>query len=706
MRLTLSLCLLFIAISVAYPQTGDAGITINGFVESHNISVKILPMDKSIEGSDLIKFKLPLDGSIKLRMLADFEIKSVESAAKKVPFSIEKDSIYQTITVTPDNKVTNEIRVTYKGIVYHKPNERLLNQKHAYTPGMVSDAAGEGIYLPGGSYYPQASEDLADFFLEATVPDSITIITSGKSEVTLLDNGMRKFTYHTEQPADELIVVGGKFAVVDTIYKDKKFQVCTFEANTNAKNYLKAIIDYYDMYTELFGPYPYSGFVVVENFFASGFGMPGYTLLSNKLMAMPWIVLSPGSLAHEFVHNWWGNSLFVDYESGNWCEALTSFSTNYYFNVITKQMEGALDWRKKALLSLASLPEKSNYPVIKFRYQENSDDAVIGYQKGGFIFYELIKLMGDGHFFAAIKDFASTFKGKRALWSDMENIFEKYALENKLNIPIPRVFDQWLNSTRLPSIKLGSVNVDGDQLSFTIKQDTSFFMMVPVKIITDKETQLLYCTIAQKENLINHKINGNLKTIIIDPEYQTLRELYQWEIPYSLNQTLLDGPIVILPTKNSGDYAICEKFSQMLSQSGYDISAKSADEINDNDLKDKSVFLIGNFQSNSYMKKLTEKLPIGIFIADTTLSANGKEYSLNGNVLLMTMANPMNGNRNLSLMSFSGITNPEQFRRVFYYFGSAVSLINQSKASRPILQLEMFPSGIDKSAMIYMNKEK
>jgi len=98
---------------------------------------------------------------------------------------------------------------------------------------------------------------------------------------------------------------------------------------------LNESINYYKEYTKLFGKYPYKSFSVVENFFATGFGMPGYTLLSNKLMVMPWVTLSPGSLAHEFVHNWWGNSVFTDNNAGNWCEALTTFSTNYYYNIIT-----------------------------------------------------------------------------------------------------------------------------------------------------------------------------------------------------------------------------------------------------------------------------------------------------------------------------------------------------------------------------------
>ncbi len=100
------------------------------------------------------------------------------------------------------------------------------------------------------------------------------------------------------------------------------------------------------MYTELFGAYPFDAFRIVENFFDTGFDMPGYTLLSGRLLQMPWVTLAPGSLAHEFVHNWWGNSVFVNYEEGNWCEALTTFTTYYYYNILTENDQEALSWRK------------------------------------------------------------------------------------------------------------------------------------------------------------------------------------------------------------------------------------------------------------------------------------------------------------------------------------------------------------------------
>ncbi|HDY66683.1 MAG TPA: hypothetical protein ENH85_02705 [Candidatus Scalindua sp.] len=48
-----------------------------------------------------------------------------------------------------------------------------------------------------------------------------------------------------------------------------------------------------------------------------------YTLLGRTVIKMPFIVYT--FLGHEIAHNWWGNSVFVDQEKGNWCEGLTTY---------------------------------------------------------------------------------------------------------------------------------------------------------------------------------------------------------------------------------------------------------------------------------------------------------------------------------------------------------------------------------------------
>ena len=98
------------------------------------------------------------------------------------------------------------------------------------------------------------------------------------------------------------------------------------------------------MYRGLIGPYPYTKFAMVENFWETGYGMPSFTLLGPSVLRFPFILTS--SYPHEILHNWWGNSVFVDYASGNWCEGLTAYLADH---LIQEQRGTGATYRRNTL---------------------------------------------------------------------------------------------------------------------------------------------------------------------------------------------------------------------------------------------------------------------------------------------------------------------------------------------------------------------
>ena len=45
------------------------------------------------------------------------------------------------------------------------------------------------------------------------------------------------------------------------------------------------------------------------------------------MIRLPFILHT--SYPHEILHNWWGNSVYVDGASGNWCEGLTAYLADH-----------------------------------------------------------------------------------------------------------------------------------------------------------------------------------------------------------------------------------------------------------------------------------------------------------------------------------------------------------------------------------------
>ncbi len=111
-----------------------------------------------------------------------------------------------------------------------------------------------------------------------------------------------------------------------------------------ANRYLDATERYIRMYNDLIGPYPYGKFALVENFWETGYGMPSFTLLGPRIIRFPFILTS--SYPHEILHNWWGNGVYVDYATGNWCEGLTAYLADH---LIQEQRGTATTYRETTL---------------------------------------------------------------------------------------------------------------------------------------------------------------------------------------------------------------------------------------------------------------------------------------------------------------------------------------------------------------------
>ncbi len=670
----------------------------------HTVSITLDPDKHRLEGRDKVKMKNPVVKSARFKMLKSVKINKVSSPDAELEYrigDIKDDEFYSSIVVRPKSNELNEIIFEYGGEVRNSPEVTLLNQRHSNTPGIVSDSAGEGIYLPAGSYYPYTENDMADFDITVSVPKDITVITSGKYiPINSGEGANHTVRYTSELPADEFILVGGRYVLKDTTVDGRKFGVYMFKDSPLAVKYLSAVVNDYLLYTKLLGPYPYSSFSIVENFFATGFGMPGYTLLSNKLMAMPWVTLMPGSLPHEFVHNWWGNSVYVNYDMGNWCEALTTFCSNYYHNILTGKPDQALDWRKKALIAVNELPESANYPVARFKYQKNNDDATIGYQKGGFIFYELMKLTGEKTFFASLQKFAAKYKGKRAGWMSLLSTFDAQCKADSSSVPAIKVLSQWLNSSSVPTLTLGKALQENGKLNFSIDQDGVYLMSVPIVMDYGDSKEKVYFTIREQTNNFSVDLKKPVRSVTLDPDYECLRKLCKWEIPYTFNLTLTDKPLLVLPGRNTQAYPLMEQFVSLMKESGYDFEARPADELKDADWKERSIVVVGDQSANPFLKNILNKLPGGVAINDTAFLVNGRSLSAADNMMLLNYAHPTAKDKFMTVIYISNPSNVDPFRRLFRYLSYSMLVVSKTKAGMPQAQMELFPTVGNKEKMV------
>jgi hypothetical protein len=222
----------------------------------------------------------------------------------------------------------NTFLLKYGGIINHPIEQYGREQARGYsqTKGMIS---GEGVYLAGSSlWYPMFEDKLLTFKLRLELPPEWDAVSQGERTYHAKNISSTIVQWESPEPQEEIFIAAARFH--EYIRSAGKTRAMVFLRTPDqglAGRYLNATVRYISMYETLIGPYPYEKFALVENFWETGFGMPSFTLLGPKVIRFPFIIDS--SYPHEILHNWWGNSVFPDYENGNWSEGLTAYLSDH-----------------------------------------------------------------------------------------------------------------------------------------------------------------------------------------------------------------------------------------------------------------------------------------------------------------------------------------------------------------------------------------
>lgn len=654
--------------------------------------MKLDPANHILKATDSIEYIAVLIEPDTLYLPSNLNIKSIKTNGKKIKYEIKADSSgYNSITIFPE-KNASIYSISYEGEIFFALQGRNLNQGHDFSRGMISDSPGEGIFLPSGSWYPMhEDEELSFYSVIATCLKEFSLITSG-NESKLAKGSNNVYSWKTELPTDGLTLCGNRFIVRERHIGEKRLAVYLLPEEAKlADTYLDAMEDIYNKYYPLLGTYPFSSFSMVENFFASGYGMPNYTLLAKDIVKMPFIITDPGSLAHEFCHNWWGNSVMVKPGTGNWCEALTAFSSNYYWNELTGDREKQIDYRKNAIFSINQLAPEKNYPLADFRYQRNDDDAVIGYQKGSMLFYELYNLTGKEAFFNSLRQVIGKFLGKYATWNDFEVALTKNSPDNTENIH--KLCEETLNRLDLPQIKISSVTHSAHNWVINLKQENPVFAMrVPVHVEMDDNTEKLNIPIKNVSASYSFTPWGKINKITVDPEYQILRAISDNEMPYNLNRVMSANPLIILPTKGESLDRL-QMLIMMLKQSDYQFTSLPADSVTEEDLKNRNLFILGKYNDNRIFSSLPLSIQHLYIIHPESFEANGKLYNNPLASLLISDVNCYNHEKLMTLYIWNDDSAVPSFRKMFHYQNQSWQVFDLSKeANKPIDSGDLSPS--------------
>ena len=284
------------------------------------------------------------------------------------------------------------------------------------TPGIVSKT---GVYLPGASgWYPLVGRALMTFTLTVAQPATWRVVSEGAGTSRDADGRAR---WASTDPVDQIHIVGGPLQVTTQAAGAAQAQVYLHDADAAlSSKYLAATAQYLEMYRGLIGPYPYQKFALVENFWETGYGMPSFTLLGPQIIRFPFILTS--SYPHEILHNWWGNSVFVEEARGNWSEGLTAYLADH---LMQEQRGEDAVYRRSTLQKYRDyVSSAQDFPLVQFRGRHSAATEAIGYGRTMMGFHALRRAVGDETFRKFLARFYRDFKGKRASFDDVRRTME------------------------------------------------------------------------------------------------------------------------------------------------------------------------------------------------------------------------------------------------------------------------------------------
>jgi len=574
----------------------------------HEIKAFINTKEKSIEVTDSIKFPSVYMKNVKdtfsFYLNSNFKLISLDpntmiTEIKSDYLDSSSDvSVKKYMVQYPSSNYNKQfiLPVYYKGKVEGDLKKDAADYARGFsqTSGIISD---DGIYLAGSTFWiPNFNDSLFNFNLTVLIDSSMSVVSQGTRTKNEINQYKKNIRYELTEPTDEAYLIAGKWTEYNKKFSNILVQAFLMHPDTALANkYLGITGSYLTLYDKLIGPYPYTKFALVENFWETGFGMPSFTLLGEKVIRFPFILYS--SYPHELLHNYWGNSVYVDIDSGNWCEGITAYMADH---LLKEQAGQGAEYRRVTLQKYTDFVNDGNdFPVTQFISRNNSAEEAIGYGKVLMIYEMLRYKFGDAVFRKAFADFYKDNKFRRASFNDIMKSFEKVTGQD-----LNSFFDQWLNRTGAPTLKLSDVEVFAKkgqfELSFTLSQvqkDEPFNINIPVAIYLENvdSVTIKNLTLSQREEKFTFSFDKRPTRIDVDPQFNVFRRLDKGEVPPTFSQIFGDtDAVIILPKKSNflKEYTdMAEHWQQTQEVQGCKLKIIYDSDLNE--LPDKTTWIVG-----------------------------------------------------------------------------------------------------------------
>ncbi|MBQ3502209.1 MAG: M1 family metallopeptidase [Clostridia bacterium] len=320
-----------------------------------------------------------------------------------------------------------------------------INLANFYPVACVYDENGwskNPYHYNGDPFY----SDMANYYVNFTCPANLTCAFSGNATKTV-DGLTAYYSLENVCVREFAVMLSDNFKVLSKKDGDITYTYYYLQDNTPDKA-LQCAIDSINTFSEIYYPYPYKTYNVVQSsFLYGGMEYPMLSLISNSIENYDDYL---NVIVHETAHQWWYSLVGNDQYTNPWLdEALTEFSTlmfydnNKGYNLNRKDMLNAMQENYNLFVSvysdvLGSIDTSLTRDISQ--YPTSPEYTYCVYVKGTLMFDSLYQLLGKKQFLKAVQLYAKTHAYNIATPADLISCFEKTSKSNLENF-----FDCWLN---------------------------------------------------------------------------------------------------------------------------------------------------------------------------------------------------------------------------------------------------------------------
>ena len=651
----------------------------------HHLQVELFPQKKMLQAVDQITIEKSPGDRLDFKLSRRAEQIEVTVNSKFRKFDFEDGSLRIGLAAGEKNQKI-QVSIRYTAIFDDPVPIRPLN---ADNPGYgVSATISErgSFLLADSGWYPQWVGGHSIYTLKVIAPQGMLAVTAGQSKGHKTGNGKTESNWLISNPVRGLSLSVGAY-----ILREKKVGSITAatyffpETEHLAEAYLAATANYLVFYQDLFGPYPFKKFAVVENFFPTGFGFPSYTLIGGTVLRLPFIIRT--SLGHEIAHCWWGNGVLVDYEAGNWSEALTTYVADYHYKAM-KSEEDARGYRLQILRNYATLVTPArDFALQQFQSRSDPITKTIGYDKGAMVFHMLRRQVGEEAFWGALRDLCRDRLFKTTSWADIQKAFEARGRQS-----LKTFFDQWVFHKGAPRFSLDAVQARRTgsiwKVEGRIVQESPPFSF-DLDLLLESQGQIDSRTIRISDRETPFQITSKSMPLrlVADPDSQIMRRLFPIEIPPAINAIKSSSSVLALLSADLEPQVKSAARTLILSLGLKNYAFAEENNIKREQLLGKDILMIGYPQN----KTLFRHLPDQIAIDPESFVLNKKTYKQSSDVFFGVFAHPFSENRIAALFFPLSSLQAENVARKITHYGKYSYLAfengqNKAKGFWPIEQ--------------------